>query len=99
MTWVHIDQLIGSATFERGSKTCRGCGRNFEGNVWTKPPIPRYRQEYVMGGRVLGWCGPCITAAEKRLHVMDAPLAPIITELRRPTRVPDNAGDAWEEHG
>ena len=97
MTWVHVDQLIGAATFARAPKTCRSCGRLWEGYVWTRPPIPRYRQEYVLDGRVLGWCGPCITAAEKRLHAMDARLPTPVLELARPIRVPDYAGDAWEE--
>ena len=96
MTWVHVDQLIGAATFARAPKTCRSCGRLWEGYVWTRPPIPRYRQEYVLDGWVLGWCGPCITAAEKRLHASDT-VPPKTMELVRPLRVPDYAGDAWEE--
>src|SRR3990167_7665520 len=97
MTWVHIDQLIGSATFERAPKTCRSCGRQWDGYVWTKPPIPRFRQEYIFEGRTLGWCGPCITAAGKRLHGSDAVPPKPMAELVRPIRVPENAGDAWEE--
>ena len=51
----------------------------------------------VGGGGGGGGGGPCITAAERRLHASDAMPPKPMAELTRPIRVPENAGDAWEE--
>jgi len=70
--FLHISRSVQAPTYERMEQLCRGCGKVFQGNHWTKPPCASQRLEWIFEGRILGWCGPCITAEEERRAQMDA---------------------------
>src|SRR3990172_10722335 len=65
--FLHISRSVQAPAYERIEQLCRGCGRVFEGNHWTKPPCASQRLEWIFEGRILGWCGPCITAIQTHL--------------------------------
>ena len=91
MAMLHISVSVQAPTYERTAKTCRRCGAAFMGNHWTKPPCASQRTEYVLEGRVLGWCEACLYGEERRQERQERQAAamrrpPKVEHLKRPAR-------------
>lgn len=90
--FLHISRSVQVPAYEMTDQMCRGCGRVFRGNHWTKPPCASQRLEWVFEGRLLGWCGPCISASEERRRRQDEAErrrrteGVVVHEVQRPRR-------------